>query len=319
MVLERNPDWWGGEPPLDRVVVDQVSDPQARAQLALSRQADIVLDVPSERAEEIDQAPGIRLASTNAANTVAVYLNPGSRKSPALADSRVRQALAWAIDRQEVTRLATNGLTTPAPSWLASSPAYPEAKQRGYTSYDPNRAGALLDQAGWRLRDGVRTKGGRALTLRLLTFGSEGPTGEVLQAQWTKLGIRVDARNVDDSLVIQVLESGDWDAVTQAWTTLGDPAALLGGQISADGAGNHAGLDLPEVPRLLQRAASSPDEATRDQAVYRLNQVMIESVPSIPVHPRVVASAVSADVVGFVDHPLQYEQVVTGRLALRSR
>ncbi len=312
--LRANDEWWGGEPGYDEVVVRAVSDAQSRAELALSGQADIVADLPSERAPELESAPGVELVTAAAANTVAAYLNPRSAKAPALADVRVRQALAWGVDRDELVQLATGGLVDGAGSWLSTSPAVPGARDQGFTAYDAKRSGELLDAAGWELVDGVRTKDGRPLTLRLLTFGAEEATGEVLQAQWKKLGVRVRVSNVENTLVSEAVESGDWDAVTQAWTTLGDHAALLAGQIGPAGSANHAGLAPAGVPGLIAKANTAASDEARTAALLGLNQVIVDQVPLVPLHPRAVATAVSADVGGFAAHPLQYETLVTALL-----
>lgn len=308
MVLERNDTWWGGKPGLARVEVTEVADGQARAQMGLSGQADIVQDLPFERAAEVESAPGLTLVAKPGATTAAVYLN---QASPAFADVRVRQALAWGVDRPEVVKLATSGLSVPSSSWLASNPAFPDAARQGYTSHDAAKAKQLLDEAGWVAgSDGKRSKDGRPLTFRLLTFGQEAKSGEVLQAQWARLGVDVQVRNVESALIKQAIDSGDWDAVMQAWTTLGDTPKLMAGQIGPGGAANHGKYADPRVATLLQQAGGAPEAARRTEALYELNTVMIELVPLIPVHPRVVATATSDKVKGFVAHPLQYENIV---------
>ncbi|MER7456688.1 ABC transporter substrate-binding protein [Micromonospora sp. NPDC126480] len=317
MVLERNDRWWGGTPGLAKVAVRKVADPQARAQIALSGQAEIVQDLPTDRAKELAAAPDMSLVAKPAANTVTVYLNPSSAAAPALADQRVRRALAWGVDRQEVVNLATNGLSVPAPSWLASNPAFPDAANQGYTRFDKATAERLLDEAGWTLgADGKRAKSGKPLTVRLLTFGAEAATGEVLQAQWGRLGIDVQVRNVESSLINQSIETGDWDAVTQAWTTLGDTPKLIAAQIGPDGAANHGRYTDARIPGLLAQAAGAADEAQRTAAVYELNKLVAELAPSIPVHPRVLATGIADTVTGFVAHPLQYENIVQPKMTL---
>lgn len=310
MTLERFAGWWGPPPAIARVVVRQVEDPQTRAEVAIAGQADVVQDLPTDQLERIEEAEGLEVVGAPAANTVTVYLNPHSPMTDALGDVRVRQALAWGIDRDEVVELATNGLSVPASSWLASSPAFPLAATEGYTHYDPERADRLLTEAGWPLEGGKRMKDGERLSFRLLTFGVEQRTGEVLQAQWARLGIDVAVSNVDSTLITQNLESGDWDAVTQAWTSLGATPALIASQVAFDGAGNHSGLQIDGVPELLDTARSAPAEADRVEALYALNRILVEHVHGIPVHPRSQATAVAADVHGFVPHPLQYENVV---------
>jgi ABC-type transport system substrate-binding protein len=310
MTLQRFDGWWGAAPAIGQVVVRQVDDPQTRAEVAIAGQADIVQDLPTDQLDRLSDDGGIEVVGAPAANTVTVYLNPDSPSTSALADVRVRQALAWGIDREEVVRLATNGLSVPASSWLASSPAFPLAAREGYTRYDPDLADRLLTEAGWAMVDGKRVRDGEVLRFRLLTFGAEQRTGEVLQAQWARLGIDVAVSNVDSTLITQSLESGDWDAVTQAWTSLGATPALIASQVGHDGAANHSGLRIDGVPELLETARSAPDEADRTAAIYALNRVLIEHVHGIPVHPRGQATAVSAEVGGFVAHPLQYENVV---------
>ncbi|WP_052668894.1 ABC transporter substrate-binding protein [Nitriliruptor alkaliphilus] len=317
LVLERNDAWWGQPPSIERIVAREVDDADARAQLALAGQAHIVQDAPADRADELEAAEGMTLVAAAAANTVAVYLNPDSDASPALGDQRVREALAWALDREEVVQLATAGLSVPASSWLSSSPAYPDAAEQGFRQHDQARAEALLDAAGWELDDaGHRQKDGERLSFRLLTFGNEERTGEVLQAQWARLGVDVQVNNVDSTLITQAIEDGDWDAVTQAWTTLGATAELIAAQIGPDGSGNHGRYQLPEVPELLERARTVEDQDERTAAIYALNQAMVDHVPSIPVHPRVQATAVASNLRGFVAHPLQYENLVQPDMTL---
>lgn len=311
LTLERNPRWWGPPPAVETIRVQQVTDPEARAQIALAAQADVVDLLPSSAVPQLREAEGVVLAGAPAANTVAVYLNPASPAAPALADQQVRQALAWAVDRAAVAEIAGEGLTEPAPSWLASNPAYPQADEQGFTRHDPERAARLLDEAGWvRGPDGRRAKDGVPLSFRLQTWGTEGPTGEVLQAQWDALGVAVDLSYVDNTLVQQARERGDWDAQTAAFTTLGNVPSLFTVQLGRDGSGNYGGYDVPQVAELVQRANAATDDAARTVALLELNALHAEVVPAIPVHPRPQATAVSARLSGFVPHPLQYENLV---------
>ncbi len=310
VTLVRNDEWWGGAVAAPGVDVELVTDEQSRAEIALAGQADVVDMFPSGRAEEARSA-GIDVESAAGATTVAVYLNQRSPQAPALADQRVRQALGWGTDRDNVVELATNGLATPLPSWLASNPGYPRADDRGFVSYDPGRARALLDEAGWSVgAEGIRSKDGRPLRIRMLTFGTEAATGEVLQAQWRELGVDVQVRNVESSLATQSIKSGDWDTATQAWTTVGSAPSLIGNQIGPGGAANHGDYQVPSIPALLTRAETGPTVEARDQAMLEINDVMNTVVPSVPVHTRVAAVGLAAGVDGFRPHPLQYENLV---------
>ncbi|WP_219418267.1 ABC transporter substrate-binding protein [Pseudonocardia nigra] len=319
LTLERNPGWWGAAPTVERIVVRQVTDAQSRVQVALSGQADVVDLLPSDAVAQLEAADGLTLQGAPAANTVAVYLNPASPAAPALADQRVRQALAWAVDRAQVAEIAGEGLSEPAGSWLASNPAYPQADEQGYPRHDPDLAARLLDEAGWVLGpDGRRSssKDGQPLRFRLQTWGTEQATGEVLQAQWDALGVTVDLSYVDNALVQQARERGDWDAQTAAFTTLGNVPSLMSVQIGEGGSGNYGGYRVPEAQPLIDRANAAATEAERTAAILELNALMAEVVPAIPVHPRPQATAVSDRLSGFVPHPLQYENLVRAGYAL---
>jgi peptide/nickel transport system substrate-binding protein len=317
VTLQRNPNWWGQAPTVETITVQQVADPEARAQIALAGQADVADLLPSSAVPELETADGLTLAGAPAANTVAVYLNPASPAAPALADQRVRQALAWAVDRQAVAEIAGEGLTEAAPSWLASNPAYPQADEQGFTRHDPERAARLLDEAGWVLGpDGRRAKDGVPLAFRLQTWGTEGPTGEVLQSQWAALGADVQLSYVDNTLVQQARERGDWDAQTAAFTTLGNVPSLFAVQLSPGGSGNYGHYDLPQVAALVERANTAADEQARTAAVLELNALHADVVPAVPVHPRPQATAVAGRVAGFVPHPLQYENLVQPGITL---
>ncbi len=312
MTLKANDSWWGGKPGYQSVEVKAVGDGDARAELALSGQAGIIGDFPVERAKELDGS-GTKLVATSAASTVAVYLNPKSPRTKALADVRVRRALAIGVDRAGLVELVASGLVKPAGSWLSTSPVFADAITNQHT-YDPKAAAALLDEAGWTLSNSVRSKDGQPLTLRLLTFGAEKADGEVLQEQWGKLGVKVEVRDVENTAVAEAIKSGDWDMVVQAWTTLGDHAALIAGQIGPDGSANHAGLVPAQAPALLQRANSDPSEQQRRSALIALDGLITQDVPLVPLHPRTVTTAVAQGVGGFAAHPLQYETLVTGAL-----
>ncbi|HWI04939.1 MAG TPA: ABC transporter substrate-binding protein, partial [Acidimicrobiales bacterium] len=312
MVLERNPRYWGPAIPIRKLTVREVADPQARAQVALAGQATIVQDIPADRAKEVRDGKGpLSLVTHPAANTNGIYLNPTSAKSPALGDPRVRQALAWGTDRAQLVELATEGLSKAMPSWLASNPQYPEAARQGFTAFDGSRAGRLLDEAGWRVGPGgVRQKDGQDLTVRLMTWGTEKAMGEVVQAQWRRLGVKVELSHGEHTVISEGRKVNDWDAFTEAWSTLGDTPTLLSNKVGRGGTGNYAKIDDPTVEALLAKVATAPTEAERKQAALDLNSVMVEVVPLIPTYPRLQLTAVAKDLRGFVPHPLQYENII---------
>ncbi len=218
--LQRFDGYWGDRPILDRITFRRNADPQAMIIEALSGKPHIIVGLPTEGAAPLAQSKDMDLVKVRG-SVFSLYLNT---HSPNLKDARVRQALGWAIDRQEVVALGYNGLGVPAPSWFASHPAYPEAKETGFIKYDPARAGQLLDEAGWKLgQDGIRVKNDKPLKIKLVAYGIHKAGAEVIQNQLRKIGVDIDLQYSKDwgFLVAMRKGGGPWDITLEAWSNFG--------------------------------------------------------------------------------------------------
>lgn len=317
MELAANDSYWGRKPTIARVVHEQIADEQTRMLSVLSGDSQIAQKMPISSLAQLEAEGAVTLAATPASNTQTVYLN---LSRPEFQDVRVRQALSWGIDRQELIVQAAEGQSFPVTTWLSSNPAFAEARDDVYPQYDPQQAGKLLDEAGWVLGDsGVRTKAGKPLTIRLMTWGSDKALGETLQYQWTQLGIQAEIRHGDYSLIETARESGEWDAFIEAWSTFGEPHTLLVGQYSPTGGGNYGGFDDAETNGLLEQLAAASDETTRHEIALALNAHIAEQAPVISLYPRPQITAVSSELEGFVDHFRPFENLVNADLKFVSR
>ena len=316
MVLEANNAYWGPKPQVGRIRLLQVTDSQARLLAAQDGRTHIVGYFPPEGVAELEHTEGMNIVTVPADNIVSVYLN---LRSLPLGDVRVRQALSWAIDRQELVDLANEGLGQPAPSWLASNPAYPDAAKQGYTRYDFALATVLLDEAGWKLdSDGIRKREGQPLTLRLLSWGIEKPVAEVLQSQWAKVGVVVEVQHSDDyGMILTRRNEGNWEALIEGWENLGDLLTIASVHFEPGGAINYGGYDDASTNALIDRLSKTFDEADRRKLLLQINTRASEMVPIIPLFARPRITAVSTQVEGFQPHPRQGEYLVTASLRIK--
>lgn len=226
----------------------------------------------------------------------------------------MRQALSWGIDRDELNLLGAEGQSTPVTMWLGSNPAFPEAKS-SFFKYDPSKAAALLDEAGWKLGDdGIRYKDGNPLTIRLMTWGVEKALGESLQNQWIKLGVQATVSHGDYSLIETARGTGDWDAFIEAWGTFGNIGSLLEGQYATSGGANYGGYDDEETNQLLDKLASASEERARHEFAMKILTRVAEQSPVICVYPRPELTAVNTSLEGFTPHFRQFENVVNPNL-----
>lgn len=313
ITLEINNSYWGTKPTIKKVVNNQVADEQSRVLLAKSGDADIVTDIPVTGIADLKATKTVRLTNTPSANAETIYFN---LKQPQLQDVKVRQALSWALNREELVTLGAEGQTSPITTWLGADPAYPDAKKAVYgTKADTAKAGSLLDEAGWKAgSDGKRTKNGTQLKIRLFTWGNDKALGEAIQSEWTKLGIDAEVQFVDYSVIEDAYKSGNWDASIEAWSTFGDPYTLMNGQFSPNGSANYGGYNNSETNALLAKLASASDDSSRDKAALELNKQVATQAPVVCIYARPQIVAVSTSLGGFADHFRQFEYIVTSDL-----
>jgi peptide/nickel transport system substrate-binding protein len=317
ITLEINDSYWGTKPAIKKIVNNQVVDEQSRVLLAKSSSADIVTDIPVTGIADLKTVTTVRLTNAPSANAETIYFN---LKQPQLQDVRVRQALSWALDREELVTLGAEGQTSPITTWLGANPAYPDAKNAVYsTKADTAKAGSLLDEAGWKAGpDGKRTKNGTQLKIRLFTWGNDKALGEAIHSEWTKLGIDAEVKFVDYSVIEDARKSGDWDSSIEAWSTFGDPYTLMSGQFSPKGSANYGGYDNSDTNALLEELAAAADDASRNRLALELNEQVAIQAPVVCIYARPQIAAVSASLGGFADHFRQFEYIAASDLKFNS-
>lgn len=183
----RNDGYWRpGRPYLDAVEFRVV--PQADALLSSLRtgQSQLSFGVPGKNLGVVKATPGLAV-SEYATGGGAYYLGVNTTVAP-LNDKTVRQALAWAVDRERILKqvLGGYGLASATP-WPRSSPAFSEAGRTHYT-YDPGKARELLKSAGHTRLD---------LPLLHVNLPGETAVAEAVQYDLKQIGVRVTLQPTD--------------------------------------------------------------------------------------------------------------------------
>ncbi|MFE6974076.1 ABC transporter substrate-binding protein [Streptomyces sp. NPDC057682] len=203
--LGRNPAYWRpGRPYLDGVELRVVPQADALVSSLRSGQSQLSFNVPGKSLATVRDAPGLTITDY-ATGGGAVYLGVNTTVAP-LNDRTVRQALAWAVDRDRLLAqsLGGYGLASAAP-WPRSSPAFTEAHRTHYT-HDPAKARALLRSAGHK---------GLAFPLLHLALPAETAVAESIQYDLKQVGVRVTLRPTDPATAQKKLISQDMPAL---WT-----------------------------------------------------------------------------------------------------
>jgi peptide/nickel transport system substrate-binding protein len=246
-----------------------------------------------------------------------IYLNLQNPNLPFFKETAVRQALLYALDRQALidTALHGQGLVAHSPilpgTW-AYDPQVPQYK------YDPERARALLDQAGWvdSDGDGVRDQGGQKLEFNLL--GNNRQIIEGIAAAWAQIGVRAVAQEVTQAgLTTDFLVPRTFDAALAHWELAGDPDPypLWHSTRIKDGQ-NYAGWDHRAADEVIEKARSLTDQAARKEYYAQFQRIFATEVPALllyhPVYSFGVRNKVHDVQIGPLNSPADRFQSLAG-------
>ena len=237
--MEKNPNWWGRDNGIDRVVFRVFSNADAMVAALQKGEIDAAHNFGAEGAEVLKDDPEIEVVVGLQGGFTELALNGGEGGlgdgHPALQDTVVRQAIYQAIDRQAIFDGVSLGLgavgTTLSPS--ADTSWIPDLGDENW-AYDPAAANALLDEAGYvdADGDGVRDMpdGSRSLTFRYVERSeSENADSirEFVVEYLDAIGIELDVQVMDDTQLYDAQIAGEYDMFVWGWTPFVDPDPML--------------------------------------------------------------------------------------------
>ncbi|MEV6765959.1 ABC transporter substrate-binding protein [Streptomyces sp. NPDC051105] len=269
-----------GEAYLDKLVFKVVPEAGVRAGSLQSGQVDVISSVG--RANEAALKGG-QVALRSRANPGVVFGLGLNNSRPLLKDAKVRQAILAAVDRKQIADTVFPTGTQPATSILAhTTPDYTDLSTD--LAFDAAKAKSLLDEAGWKAGgDGVRTKGGKKLSLTISWFpnaATNQPALELVQQQLKAVGIDVVLKQLPVTQFATTLQSGDFDVV---WgnTTRADPD-ILRSSFSTQLA-NFYHLPASSLDTALSAQAATTDTAKRKLLVAEAQQLIVQNAYDVPV------------------------------------
>lgn len=236
ITVVRNPDYWGDAPSVDRLIFRFIADDNARLLALQNGEIDVIGEVTPQMLLSMPQDGSVVLHESRPIRYVAMMSNiNGEAPFDIMQDRQVREALAWAIDRETLVGVLYAGRGIPAkgilPGWMFN---LGDDHTDGF-GYNPAHAGDLLDAAGWTMdADGIREKDGRRLSLRLVAaypnVSTVKPMPEMLEQMFAAIGVEIDLVEVDDQGVYgsTYLDTGEADLYLElASNNNTDPTYLL--------------------------------------------------------------------------------------------
>ena len=310
LTVTKNENWWGGKAKLNKIILKPIEDPNTRALALESGDVDFTVDVPYSEADRIDGMDGIDVEKYS---TPRVYKIETNLKHTPLDDVRVRQAISYSIDRDQIAKYVLFNVGSPAIGPFTPTMFWANQNLKPY-DYNLDTAKKLLDDAGWKDSDGdgIRDKDGKPLELSLLTYierpGLQ-PMAEAIAGQLKDAGIKINAEAVENGVSSDRQKKGDWDLYLSASNTgmVPDPLYYLGLTYGTNASSNKAGYSNPKVDSIISEAYKTSDQKERIEMLDDLGEIVQEDIPVINVAYYGVAIAKKDNVKGYVFDPTAHD------------
>ena len=270
VLLERNPFYWrDGLPYLDAVDIRIIGDENVRRSALVTGEIDWAFWVPAQAVAELDARPDVVIDSVPAGQYY--YIGVNMTEGP-LADQRVRQAISFAVNRDNVVAAAEFGLAQVTQDPIPSTSAW----AFGYApyGYDPARARELLAAAGY--------PNGFEMEIMPTTFVEASiRAAQVIQADLAAVGIRATIRTLEWAEWLQEQGEGNYDTYVCSWNGLVDPDDFYYAQHRTGEVFNFTGYSNPTVDSLLDEARLVTDFDERKAIYAQVNQAIVDDAPYI--------------------------------------
>ncbi len=288
IVMERNDQYWGGAPLLDKIVYRVIPDAATRRVEMEAGTIDVLMDVAAKDVESY-KAKGLTVITGPAPTSGMISLNLAT---PALQELAVRQAISYAIDRQAIANKIFFGYVTMATTYIHPENVNYAKDIPGY-SYDLAKAKKLLDDAGWKVgANGVREKDGKRLELAIGSRNHDtwNLMSQVIQEQLKAIGIETRIDTTDTTAFYNSVRAGTYDIAywslnSSGWHDLDHP------NLRSTDWGNiaHLAKSNPEIQAIqtdidgiIDGFNSSLDAKVRAKYAYDLQKIVNENVITVP-------------------------------------
>ena len=309
IVAVANPYYRGasqGQPHIKKITWRFVRDANTRINMLRSGEAQAIWSLPFDQIKPLQSTSGVKVILYPMNAWLHFDFN---LKKPIFQDVALRQAVAYAIDKQGIVKGVLGGLGKPAGppmsplSWAHTPNAYKQY------SYDPAKAKELVAKAGWTPGpDGILTKGGQRFS-----FTNCGQTGDatwekvqqVIQADLRNIGMDMQIHNYSVTVYGGIRFKGECDTLFHRWKVAAPPKLSI--FYSADAMPpnglNDVFYDNPKITKIIAAAEGTVDQQKAKALFWQAQEILGEDLPTIPVYYMYGADASIPQLYGFVGNP----------------
>lgn len=302
ITLAANPDYWGGAPEIGGVEFQFISEGSTAIAALKSGEVDWTDSIPTQQVESLSGDEAVTLGQSPSNDYWYLALN---EKREPWSDVRVRQAIAYAIDRDAIVQATSYGTAT------ANQLAIPE-ESVWYTDYDTystdlDKAQALLDEAGF--------EGGTLDLLVTSDYPETVTAAQIIADNLEPLGITVEIRTPDFATWLDEQNTGNFDMLMMGWLGNIDPDDFYYSQHHSDGGSNAQGYSNGEVDELLDAARVETDQDARKDLYAQASTIIADEASYIYLYNPSVIQAWNPDLSGYEarsDRAIRFRDVTLG-------
>ena len=286
ITLVANPDYFEGRPFIGRYIYRIIPDLSTMYMELKAGGVDLMEISPVQYQRQTDN-PGFKSLFNRYRYPSFTFIYLGyNLRHPLFSDRRVRQAITSAINKDEIVNGVILGMGQVAhgpfkPGTWAYNPHIKDF------DYNPERARALLAEAGWREKNsyGILMKDGKAFQFTILTNQGNDQrlkTAVIIQHRLKAIGIDVRIRVIEwASFLTQFIDKGNFEAVILGWSITPDPDLfdIFHSSKTAPRELNFIGYNNKDVDRLLVEGRSTFNIEQRRRCYYRLQEILAQDQP----------------------------------------
>lgn len=298
VTLVANESYWGGRPHLDRVIIRAIPEDSARTAALLTGQIDLTTYVDPKDLPRLRNDRNLAVI-TAAANSTG-YMGMNARHE-ALAKKEVRQALCYAINRDNIIRVVFDGQAVPVSGWLPPMLfAHDRSLRNAYPS-DPERARALLARAGY--------PNGFEVTFDVQAAAHWPRLAEVVQEDLRRIGVRANIVRRDTAATFALVNAGRHGIFFSDWTGGNlDPDYFMMSPFHSQSPRAEGRLFYknPAYDKLVEDAQQTRDLARRRALYQEAQKILVEDAPMCFLYYNQFRAAMKRSVQGFRLNPIRY-------------
>lgn len=297
VILVKNEDYWGEAAQSDTFIFNAVPEDSTRIAELQTGDADLIFPLDPNDFEQIDTGEGTTVNETESVRMEYVGFN--TEQEP-FDDPVVRQAIAQAIDKEDIIDIMLEGKAVAADT-LLSPAVFGHSEDIERIEYNVEESKALLEENGYE--DGFSAE----ITVQDRTAAD---IATYIQEQLKELNIELEIYQIDPGAYTDYVGSGNHDMFIGGWGTVTMDADYglypLFHSSSVGDSGNRSRYVNEEVDTLLEDARTEIDEELRLDLYEEAQEIILEEAPIIPIYHPYLLTGMSDEIEGYAQHPASF-------------